>query len=111
MLDMVLLTMVRLFQSRAYYLPARGMDYVGKVHIILSLYWLLGFRHTSSLLVASIPLVAIAFLGVMYGVCIPMFLVERTVFLCPYLPGLLQDMRINGLQLHLAVGPLLLCLS
>ena len=75
---MTILTMVRLLQCSVYYLPALSMDYLGKVHAVLSICWLVGFSCTPRLLVASIPVVALALLGVMYGVHALMFLAERT---------------------------------
>ena len=86
---MMLLTMVYLLKCRVYCLFGFGMDYLGKVHPILSTCKLVGLGHPSCLLVTSVFIVAPALLGVVRSVQASMLLAERTVFLCLALLGLL----------------------
>ena len=77
---------VGLLERRTHSLLSFLADQLGKVH---STGCLVGFGHPSCLLVASVLVVIPALLGVACRVCAPMFLAERTMLLCPALPGLL----------------------
>ncbi len=81
----MLLTMVYLLKCRAYCLFGFGMDQLGKVYPILSTCRLVGFGYPACFLVASVFALVPALLGVVHGVCTPVFLAERTVLLCPAL--------------------------